>query len=137
MIQREMSEKIVEKNDLEAAGLGNVNISNEVIASIAGMAATQCYGLVGMSSRRFQDGIAGLLGKDNLSKGVEVVVENGTIKLRLFIVVEYGIRIVEVARTIMETVKFFVEDSTEMKVSQIDITVQGVRVGTAGKERND
>ncbi len=111
-----MSEKIVEKNDLEAAGLGNVNISNEVIASIAGMAATQCYGLVGMSSRRFQDGIAGLLGKDNLSKGVEVVVENGTIKLRLFIVVEYGIRIVEVARTIMETVKFFVEDSTEMKV---------------------
>ncbi len=132
-----MSEKIVEKNDLEAAGLGNVNISNEVIASIAGMAATQCYGLVGMSSRRFQDGIAGLLGKDNLSKGVEVVVENGTIKLRLFIVVEYGIRIVEVARTIMETVKFFVEDSTEMKVSQIDITVQGVRVGTAGKERND
>ena len=90
-----------------------------------------------MSSRRFQDGIAGLLGKDNLSKGVEVVVENGTIKLRLFIVVEYGIRIVEVARTIMETVKFFVEDSTEMKVSQIDITVQGVRVGTAGKERND
>lgn len=132
-----MSEKIVEKNDLEAAGLGNVNISNEVIASIAGMAATQCYGLVGMSSRRFQDGIAGLLGKDNLSKGVEVVVENGTIKLRLFIVVEYGIRIVEVARTIMETVKFFVEDSTGMKVSQIDITVQGVRVGTAGKERND
>ena len=132
-----MSEKIVEKNDLEAAGLGNVNISNEVIASIAGMAATQCYGLVGMSSRRFQDGIAGLLGKDNLSKGVEVVVENGTIKLRLFIVVEYGIRIVEVARTIMETVKFFVEDSTEMKVSQIDITVQGVRVGTAGKECND
>ena len=132
-----MSEKIVEKNDLEAAGLGNVNISNEVIASIAGVAATQCYGLVGMSSRRFQDGIAGLLGKDNLSKGVEVVVENGTIKLRLFIVVEYGIRIVEVARTIMETVKFFVEDSTEMKVSQIDITVQGVRVGTAGKERND
>ena len=132
-----MSEKIVEKNDLEAAGLGNVNISNEVIASIAGMAATQCYGLVGMSSRRFQDGIAGLLGKDNLSKGVEVVVENGTIKLRLFIVVEYGIRIVEVARTIMETVKFFVEDSTEMKVSQIDITVQGVRVGTDGKERND
>ena len=132
-----MSEKIVEKNDLEAAGLGNVNISNEVIASIAGMAATQCYGLVGMSSRRFQDGIAGLLGKDNLSKGVEVVVENGTIKLRLFIVVEYGIRIVEVARTIMETVKFFVEDSTEMKVSQIDITVQGVRVVTAGKERND
>ena len=77
------------------------------------------------------------LGKDNLSKGVEVAVENGTIKLRLFIVVEYGIRIVEVARTIMETVKFFVEDSTGMKVSQIDITVQGVRVGTAGKERND
>jgi len=132
-----MTDKVVETSDLEATEIGNVNISNDVIASIAGMAATKCYGLVGMSSRRFQDGIAGILGKDNLSKGVEVEVENGTVKLRLFIIVEYGIRIVEVARNIMETVKFFVEDSTGMKVSQIDITVQGVRVGTAGKERND
>lgn len=114
--------------------LGNVEISNEVICAIAGYAATSCYGLVGMASRTLQDGIAELLGKDSLSKGIELDLEDNAIKLRLFIIVEYGINITEVAKNVCDTVKFKVEESTGMKVESVNIIVQGVHVAPAGKE---
>lgn len=116
--------------------LGRITIADEVIAAVAGMAATECYGLVGMASRNFTDGIAELLGRENIARGVEVQVDGDDVRVSLYIIVEYGTRIIEVANNIMDKVKYVLERTTGLHVSGVDIIVQGVRVGANGKERH-
>ncbi len=93
------------------------------------MAATECYGLVGMASRNIQDGIAELLGMDNMGRGgVEVRLAGDEVVVDLYIIVEYGTKITEVAHNVMNKVRYVVESMTGLKVSRVNITVQGVRV---------
>ncbi len=108
--------------------IGNVNISEEVIATIAGAAAIECYGLVGMSSTKLKDGIAQMLGREDLKKGVEVVIEGEEVVLNLYIIVGYGVNIAEVARNVIERVKYCVEKQTGLSVKHINVNVQGVKV---------
>lgn len=108
---------------------GRVYISNEVIAVMAGSAALDCYGLVGMASRKqFKDGIAELLGRDNLGRGVEVRRENETLHIDLYIVVSYGTKISEVAHNIQVKVKYVLNEIVGLQVDFVNIFVQGVRV---------
>lgn len=107
--------------------LGKVNISDEVVAIIAGVATTECYGLVGMASRKIQDGIAELLGRDSLSKGVVVKLEDNAVEIDLYIIVEYGVNILEVARNVMDTVRYTVENMLGLKVKNVNVNVQGIR----------
>lgn len=109
---------------------GNINISEEVISTIAGAAAVECCGLVGMAAVKLKDGIALLLGKEDLKKGVEVVIDSGEVVLNLYIIVGYGVNIAEVARNVMEQVKYSVEKQTGLKVKHININVQGVKMLT-------
>lgn len=111
---------------------GKITIAKEVIAKIAGLAAMECYGLVGMASSKVQDGIAHLLGWENLSKGVIVEVEDDNVNLELNIIVEYGTNIHQVAHNIIERVNYTLEDKIGIKVTEIEVNVQGVRVGNAG-----
>lgn len=115
--------------------LGQITISDDVIAAISGMAAHESYGLVGMASRTFTDGIAELLGLENISKGVEVKVDGEIVRINLFVIVEYGTRVTEVAKNVIEKVKYVVEAMTGLTVAEVKITVQGVRVGNGGKEK--
>ena len=69
--------------------LGQITISDDVIALISGMAATECYGLVGMASRNIQDGIAELLGMDNMGRVVDVRLAGDEVVVGLYIIVEY------------------------------------------------
>ena len=108
---------------------GNITLSEEVIATIAGVAATECYGIVGMASTKFKDGIAELLGQENLSKGVVVKLDQDQVDITLYIVVGYGTKISEVARNVVEKVKYSVESSTGLTVTGVHIKVQGVKVG--------
>ncbi|MTI96749.1 MAG: Asp23/Gls24 family envelope stress response protein [Firmicutes bacterium] len=109
--------------------LGNIEISADVIATIAGIAAVECYGLVGMASRKqLKDGIVELLGRESLSKGVEVSEVDGELCVDLYIIVGYGTRIDEVANNVISTVKYSVEKFTGLKVGHINVNVQGVRV---------
>ncbi len=109
--------------------LGKILIAEEVIENIAGLSAMECYGLVGMSSRNMQDGIADLLGLDNLSKGVSVEIDEDKVSIGLNIVVEYGTNIHEVANNIIERVKYTLKNRVGIEVDKIDINVQGVRIG--------
>ncbi|MCR4425165.1 MAG: Asp23/Gls24 family envelope stress response protein [Firmicutes bacterium] len=118
-----------------STALGQIIIADDVIAAIAGMAATECYGLVGMAGRSIQDGIAELLGRENIARGVEVAVDGDEVKVDLYIIVEYGTRITEVANNVMDKVKYVLESMTGLRVSEVNITVQGVRVGAGRKER--
>lgn len=107
---------------------GRILVSDEVIATIAGVAATECRGIVGMAASRLRDGIAELLGRENLSKGVDVRVEGDAAEILLYIVVGYGSRISEVAKNVTERVRQHVESLTGLRVTDVRIKVQGVKV---------
>jgi len=107
---------------------GEVNISDDVLATISGLATTECYGLVGMSSKNAKDGLVELLKRDNLAKGVKVTAEGEEINIDLYIVVEFGTKISTVADNIISKVKYTVENLTGLKVKKVNVNVQGVRV---------
>lgn len=108
--------------------LGRLILSEEALATIAGAAATECYGVVGMAGQRMIDGIAELLGRENLSRGVSVTMEGDSVYIDLFVVVGYGVRISEVARMVSEKVRYTVENATGLDVAKVRVNVQGVRV---------
>ncbi|CAM3719683.1 Asp23/Gls24 family envelope stress response protein [Cohnella lubricantis] len=108
---------------------GKIDIDDQVIAVIAGSAAVDCYGLVGMASRKqLKDGIAELLGRENLARGVEVRREGEQVHLDLHVIVSYGTKISEVAHNIQSKVKYVLEEVVGLKVDYVNIYVQGVRV---------
>ncbi|TDX52192.1 Asp23/Gls24 family envelope stress response protein [Orenia marismortui] len=111
--------------------LGMVKISEDVISIIAGLAAMECYGLVGMASKSFQEGLAKLLGTEHLSNGVEVEINEEGVKVDLYIIVEYGTKISEVAHNVIDRVKYTLEEMTGVSVLEVNINVQGVRVNNA------
>lgn len=109
--------------------LGLIDISEEVIATIAGAAAVECYGLVGMAStRKITDGVAEILGRENLARGVVVSLQENEVVIDLYIIVGYGVRISEVAANVMERVRYTTENLTGLKVSEVNVNVQGVRI---------
>ncbi len=110
-------------------GMGKVTYNADFIASIAGLTATECAGVVGMSSKSMSDGIAQLLGRDNVMKGVKVYTsETDVLVIELFIIVEFGVAIAAVGESIIESVKYAVERITGLKVKEVNIIVNGIRV---------
>lgn len=109
--------------------LGQIDVSTEVIATLAGGAALECYGLVGMASRKqIKDGLSELLKRDNLSKGVIVREDEEGIHLDLYIIVSYGTKISEVAQNVQSKVKYTLYRTLGLSVASVNIYVQGVRV---------
>ena len=109
--------------------LGRVHVADHVLSVIAGSAAMECYGLVGMASRKqLKDGIAELLGRENLSRGVEIRREGETTHVDLYIVVSYGTKISEVAHNVQSRVRYVLDEVAGIKVDSVNIIVQGVRV---------
>ncbi len=110
--------------------LGTIDVAPDAIAMVAGIAALECFGLVGMSSRSLQDGIAEiLLGKENLTKGIEVRIDNNRVILDLYVIIEYGTRINEVAHNVIENVKYAIESQLGLSVTKVNVNVMGVRTG--------
>lgn len=108
---------------------GNINISVDAIASLAGGAVTECYGVVGMASQKIvKDGIAELLKKDNYSKGVVVREKDDKLELDLYIIVSYGVKISEVVKEVQNKAKYILEKSLELDFNAINVYVQGVKV---------
>ena len=108
--------------------LGLITISEDVLLKVAGYAALECYGIVAMSSKRAKDGFVEWLGKENLTKGVQVNITDAGIDIDLFIIVEYGISIVEVCNIIKSQVCYKIENMTGANVRRVNISVEGIRV---------
>jgi len=104
---------------------GKVTFADEVVAIIAGLAATEIPGVAAMSGG-IAGGIAEKLGRKNLAKGVKVEVGEKETAIDLFIVVEYGVRIPEIAWNIQENVKKAVENMTGLNAIEVNIHIQGV-----------
>ena len=104
---------------------GTIKIADEVVSIIAGIAATEVKGVAGMSGG-VTGGIVEMLGRKNLSKGVKVEVGEKETSVDLYVIVEYGERIPEVAWNIQENVKQAIENMTGIEVVEVNIHVQGV-----------
>lgn len=104
---------------------GAIRIANEVVGIIAGLAATEVGGVAGMSGG-LAGGIAEILGRKNLAKGVKVEVGEKQAAVDLYIIVDYGVIIPEVAWRVQENVKRAIEAMTGLQVVQVNVHVQGV-----------
>jgi len=109
----------------EKNGLGSIRIADDVVRIIAGLEASEVSGVVSMSGGMV-GGIAEKLGRKNLSKGVKVEVGEKEAAVDLYIVVEYGSSIPEVAARIQDTVKSAIERMTGLAVVEVNVNVQGV-----------
>lgn len=106
--------------------IGEVKIADEVVSIVAGIAATEIEGVASMSGG-IGGGIAEVLGRRNLAKGVKVEVGTEDAKIDIFIIVDYGMRIPDVAWSIQESVKKAVENMTGLKVAHVNVHVQGIQ----------
>ena len=103
---------------------GAISISSDVFTHITGAAATNCYGVKGMAARSTRDGLVHLLRLESMAKGVKVRYnEDGTISLELHIIVENGVNVMTVSRSIMSEVKYNVSRHTGVEVSTVDVYV--------------
>ncbi|MFX4260971.1 Asp23/Gls24 family envelope stress response protein [Pelotomaculum propionicicum] len=117
----------------ERTGLGSIRIADDVVKVIAGLAAMEIKGVAGMSGG-FAGGIAELLGRKNLSKGIKVEVGEKEAAIDLSVILDYGVRIPDVAAQIQESVKSAVERMTGLVVVEANVNVQGVAFASELKE---
>ncbi len=109
---------------------GKIEISPHAIAGIAAHAAVRSYGIVGMAAKNVMNGIAATMTGDP-HKGIDVHLSADSIKIDLYVIVEYGTRISSVAHSVARTVKFHVEQATNLPVAEVNVYVQGLRVSSA------
>lgn len=127
----EVKENIQTEINEENAG---IKISNDVIAVIAGVAVSEVRGVASMQGG-FAGGIGEVLsGKKNLAKGIKVDAEDGKVKVDVNIIVEYGTRIPDVAFEIQNRVKKSIENMTGLKVTEVNVHVQGVNIETEKRQ---
>lgn len=108
---------------------GTVTLDADVIASIAGAAATNCFGVKGMTHTSVKDGIVYLLKREAMTKGVKVTEKEDKIDLELHIAVDHGINIGAVCKSIISEVRYNVVRLTGIKVGRVDVFVDSIRVG--------
>lgn len=112
-------------DQIERYDAGSVRIANEVVSIIAGLAATEIKGVAGMSGG-VVDGFAELLKKKNLTKGVKVEVGEKQAAVDLFVIIEYGAKIPDIAYIVQENVKRAIESMTGLEVIEVNVHIQGV-----------
>lgn len=133
MEEEKKLEELEKTENVEAENNNDgIKIANEVIASIAGVAVSEVQGVAAMAG-----GITGVFaGKKNLSKGIKVEVGEKETKIDVSIIVEYGVRIPDIAFEIQNRVKKAVETMTGLKVAGVNINVQGINTAEY-KEKNE
>lgn len=107
---------------------GVINITSDAIAQVAGNAASQCYGVVGMAEKKsIRNEINELLKKENFNKGVFVTKRKDSFEVDIYIVVGYGLKITEIASEVQKKVKYDLEKTFNMTFVAINIYVQGIK----------
>ena len=110
--------------------LGEIRISSDVFTAITGSAATNCYGVKGMAVRSTTDGLVHLLRRESMAKGVKVRFnDDATVSIELHIIVDNGVNLTAVSRSIMSEVRYIVERITGVKVKNVDVCVDSMVIG--------
>ena len=107
---------------------GTVQIANDVLADLAGFAALECYGVVGMASPTIRDGVAQALSRDKLRKGVRISAEEDAVRVDLYVIIEHGTNIAEVSHNLAHRVRYVLTNMGDVKVGKVEVHVQDVKV---------
>ena len=107
---------------------GGVHIANDVLADLAGYTALECYGVVGMASPSLKDGVAQVLSRERLRKGVVITGEGEAVKVDLYVVIEHGTKLTEVAHSLAERVEYVLTTHADVEVEGVEVHVQDVKV---------
>ena len=110
--------------------LGSITIGEDLIANIAGYAAMENYGIVGMSKKTAGDAILQLVGGDNHKRGVKVnfTEDSGGVDIDLYVTLVYGVSLPAVAQNTIQNVRYRVSEYTGLTVNNVNIHVESVRV---------
>ena len=108
---------------------GEISISDAALSNITGAAATSCFGVKGMAFRSMTDGLVHLLRREAMSKGVSVTYhEDDTVSIELHIVVEHGVNIAAVCRSIINQVRYMVSENTGASIRSVDVCVDSMNL---------
>lgn len=109
---------------------GDLLIASEVFTSITGAAATNCYGVKGMAVRSKTDGLVHLLRRESMAKGVKITHnEDGTVSIELHIIVDNGVNLMAVSRSIMSEVRYNVSRLTGVDVKEVNVCIDSMVIG--------
>ena len=109
---------------------GSIRVGNNVYTQIAGNAANKCFGVKGMAMRSVKDGLVHLLRRESMSKGVAVRInEDNTLTIDLHIMVDQGVNIPVVCRSIISEVRYMVTQQTDAEVRDVNVYVDSMVIG--------
>jgi len=109
---------------------GRIRMTNEVFTNITGAVATSCYGVKGMAIRSATDGLVHLLRKESMSKGVKITHnEDHSVSIELHIIVDNGVNLMAVSRSIQSEVKYHVNRLTNVEVRSVDVCIDSMVIG--------
>ena len=106
---------------------GSLRVSNDVIADLAGYAALECYGVVGMAFADAENGVTRLLPFNRLRNGIDVAVENGRIVVDIHVVLEHGVNMSSVVANLVSSVKFILKQIAELDDVEVRVHIEGIR----------
>lgn len=106
---------------------GELHISNNVLADLAGTAALECYGVVGMTAPSAVDGFAKLLPNSRLRRGVIVSQTEAGVHVKMHIIIEHGTNLSIVCKNLIDQVTFVLKDYASVDIDAVEVKVEGVR----------
>ena len=112
---------------LENGNMGQVQIADEVVALIAGLAATEVEGVASMAGNITNE-LVSKLGKKSLSKGIRVKVEDGIVNVNVALNIAYGYSVPKTCKKVQEKVKAAIENMTGLEVEKVDIQIANVSI---------
>ncbi len=131
-MEEEKNLVIEENKEITTENDENIKIANDVIASIAGVAVSEVPGVYGMAG-----GISEIFGKKGLAKGIKVDIGEKETKIDVNIIVDYGVRIPDVAFEIQNRVKKAVESMAGLNVASVNIHIQGINIPEKRQEEEE
>jgi len=109
--------------------IGRIEVSPTAVAAIAANSVRQAYGIVGLAGKNAADQLLGQLAGD-VHRGIDVRIHNEVVTIDLYVIIEYGTRIVTVAHSVQDLVKFNVEQALGLPVASVNVHVQGLRISS-------
>jgi uncharacterized alkaline shock family protein YloU len=104
-------------------------IADKAIADLVGLTVLECYGVVGMASPNLRQGVASLLSRERIRQGIKVTQGGEDLHIKLYVIIEYGLNVAEVAGNVRSQVAYNVQKMLGRPATTLRIYVQGVRVG--------
>jgi uncharacterized alkaline shock family protein YloU len=108
---------------------GSMVVTDKAIADLVGFTVLECYGVVGMASPNLRQGVASLLSRDRVRQGIKVSQGGDELHIKLYVIIEYGLNVAEVAGNVRSQVAYNVQKMLGRAATTLRIYVQGVRVG--------